>query len=95
LHRLWPTVEHYAERLDRLARQQAKVTFEIVEEEDGPALGMRIPLTEPFEDLRVFLKDQKIRYFVAREGQVVAVQQYEPCVDRGVYLLLAELTTKI
>jgi hypothetical protein len=40
------------------------------------------------------LNDQKIRYVVARDGQLAAVQQYEPNVDRGVYLLLAELATK-
>jgi hypothetical protein len=94
LHDLWPTIEHHAERLDRLARQQANVRFDIVKEEGELKLGMRIPLSEPYEYLQVILNDQKIRYMVAREGQVFLVQHYEPCVDRGVYLLLAELASK-
>jgi hypothetical protein len=94
LHILWPTVEHHAERLDRLARQQANVSFEIVDEGGGPELGVIIPLSEPYEYLRVFLRDKKIRYVVARAGQIMAVEQYEPTVDRGVYLLLAELASK-
>jgi len=91
LHEIWPTIERHAERLDRLASQQANTIFEIVNEGFGLELAMRIPLSEPYECLHVFLREHDVRYFVEREGQLLAAQQNEERVDRGVYLLLAEL----
>ncbi|MFL5243636.1 MAG: Mov34/MPN/PAD-1 family protein [Gemmataceae bacterium] len=91
LHQVWPTIERHAQRLDRLASQQANALFEIVNEGAGLGLAMRIPLSEPYECLRVILREQEVQYLVEREGQVMAAQQDEERIDRGVYLLLAEL----
>jgi hypothetical protein len=94
LHPIWSVIEAHAERLDRLARQQVGLTFEPVEAEDGPALAVTVPVAEPGEAVRVLLTDRKVFYFVARDGQTLAVQQTEDRVDRGVYLVLAELAAK-
>jgi hypothetical protein len=94
LHELWPTVEAHAERLDRLARQQAGLTFEVSADNGSPELAAAIALAEPGDALRVLLKGPEVRYFLARDGQVLAAQQDEPRVDRGVYLLLADLAAR-
>ena len=44
LHRIWPTLEEHAERLDRLYRQQAGVTCDVLDEEGGVALAVTVPL---------------------------------------------------
>src|SRR6266849_3880363 len=94
LHDLWSTVEAHAERLDRLARQQAKLTFEVSADQGQPELAATLPLAEPGDALRVLLRGEEVRYFLARNGQVLAAQQDEPRVDRGVYLLLADLAAR-
>ena len=91
LHSLWSTIENHAERLDRLARQQAGMTIAVDTEDGKPALAATIPLAEPGDAVRVLLRGREVRYFLARDGQVFAAQQDEPRVDRGVYLLLADL----
>jgi proteasome lid subunit RPN8/RPN11 len=94
LHPLWSTIEIHAERLDRLARQQAGLTFAVDTEDGKPALAATIPLAEPGDAVRVLLRGREVRYFLARDGQVFAAQQDEPRVDRGVYLLLADLAAR-
>jgi proteasome lid subunit RPN8/RPN11 len=94
LHGIWATVEAHAERLDRLARQQAKLNFEVSADGGVSELAVTIPLAEPGDALRVLLKGPEVRYFLARDGQVLAAQQDEPRVDRGVYLLLADLAAR-
>jgi hypothetical protein len=91
LHKIWSTVEAHADRLDRLARQQAGLTFEVPADQNPPGLAATVPLSEPGDALRVLLRGEEVRYFLARNGQVLAAQQDEPRVDRGVYLLLADL----
>jgi proteasome lid subunit RPN8/RPN11 len=91
LHPLWSTVEMHAERLDRLARQQVGVTFGVEAGKSGPELTVQIPLAEPGDAVRVLLREQEVRYFLLHDGQVQPEPQTEERVDRGVYLLLAEL----
>jgi proteasome lid subunit RPN8/RPN11 len=91
LHSIWSTVEAHAERLDRLFRQQSGVRFEVVKGQKGPALAVTLPLAEAGGALRVLLEEEDVRYFVVRNGEVLAPESREPLVDRGVYLLLAEL----
>ncbi len=94
LHPIWPTIERHAERLDRLARQQARVTFEVVDGKEGMALAVVIPLAEPGDAVRVVLEGDEVRYFVEREDKLLAVDPHEDHVDQGVYLLLAELASR-
>jgi hypothetical protein len=94
LHSVWPVLEAHAERIERLYRQQATMTFEVVIDEWGPGLLLQIPLAEPGSALRVLLREKEIRYYVVRDGAVFAVDHGDELVDRGVYLLLAELASR-
>jgi len=91
LHSVWPTIEEHAESLDRLCRQQNGVQFQVTAGERGPALLARLPLAEPGAALHLVLGADATRYHVVRGGELTEVTTEETRVDRGVYLLLAEL----
>jgi hypothetical protein len=91
LHLIWPTIEAHADALDRLFRQQARVTFDVVQGPGGPALAVTIQLAEPHRALRILLEKKEVRYYLVRGDDLLAVDPHESQVDRGVYLLLAEL----
>jgi hypothetical protein len=91
LHPIWLTIERYADQLDRLCRQQAGVTFRVVEGPDGPALGVDVKLAEPGTVLRLVIRGKEAHYFLVRGDELLSVDPDEGRVDRGVYLLLAEL----
>jgi len=40
------------------------------------------------------LRPTEVRYFLEREGEVLEVDHQDDYVDRGVYLLLAELAAR-
>jgi hypothetical protein len=60
----------------------------------GPALAVEVSLAEPGNAGRVLLEGKEVRYYVRLDGETLAATADEPCVDRGVYLLLAELATR-
>jgi hypothetical protein len=91
LHPLWPTLEAHAERIDRLYLQQAGMRFEATTDEKGPGLMLTLPLADDGEAVRVLVRQKEVRYYVMRGGELLAVQFNDDYVDRGVYLLLAEL----
>jgi proteasome lid subunit RPN8/RPN11 len=91
LHAVWDAVETHAERLDRLYRQLAGVTFQVIEDEDGPALAVNVPLVERDGALRVVVHEKRLKYYLVRGGELLRADCPEDRVDRGVYLLLAEL----
>jgi hypothetical protein len=95
LHRVWGILEVHAERLDRLLRQQAGMRFEVVPQQGaGPAgLLCTLPLANPSEILRILVREKEVRYFLIRGGELLEVEQGDPCIDRGVYLLLADLAS--
>jgi len=94
LHPVWSTIEAHAEHLDRVYRQQAKMTFEVVAGTSGPALAVNVVLAEPGEAVRVLLEGNEVRYYVQLEGDLLATDCREPHVGRGIYLLLAELAAQ-
>jgi proteasome lid subunit RPN8/RPN11 len=94
LHAVWPTLEAHAERLDRVARQQAGVRFDLAEGPDGPALAVTVPLAEPGAAIRVWVEEQTVRYYVLQEEKLSAVDPGAAHIDQGVYLLLAELAAQ-
>jgi len=94
LHKIWPTIETHAERLDRLARQQTGVAFDVVSGDNGPTLVVTVPLAEPGDVIRVLLDDKEVSYLLERGGEVLAADPRETRVDQGVYLLLAELASQ-
>jgi hypothetical protein len=92
LHCVWPIIESHASRLDRLCRQQAGVSFEVVPgEKNKAALAVHIPVAEPPGAIRVLLEDQATYYYLVRNGETLRADPKEARVDRAVYLLLAEL----
>ena len=94
LHALWPTIEAHADRLDRLCCQQSGLKFQLVRGREGPALAVNLPLAERGGAVRVVLEGKEVGYFVVRDDDVLAVDPQEPRVDRGVYLLMAELAAQ-
>lgn len=91
LHEVWPVIERHADQLARLRQQQIGLTFQLMESDAGLDLWVNIPLTEPGQSLRVLLNEEEVRYYLRREGELLAPNFTEERVDRGVYLLLAEL----
>jgi proteasome lid subunit RPN8/RPN11 len=91
LHPVWETIELHADRLDRLARQQSGVSFQVVAGKAGPALAVNMKLAEPATGLRVVLERNEVRYFLVRQDDLIEVNPKEKLVDRAVYLVLAEL----
>jgi len=94
LHSVWPAIEVHAERIERLARQQAGVSFELVEGQQGPVLSMTIPLAEPGDAIRLLLEGKEVAYLLQRGGEHLMADAREDRIDQGVYLLLAELAAQ-
>jgi proteasome lid subunit RPN8/RPN11 len=94
LHPVWTTIEAHAEQLDRLCRQQARVTFQVVSGLYGTALAVNLALAEPGASLRLVVEQKEVRYYLVRGDDVLTVDPHEAHVDRGVYLLLAELAAQ-
>lgn len=94
LHEIWATLEVHAERIDRLFRQQTGVRCEVLSDKWGMALLLTLPLAERGDAIRVVIRPKEVRYYVIQAGQLLEVQHHEDNVDRGVYLLLAELAAR-
>jgi proteasome lid subunit RPN8/RPN11 len=94
LHEIWSTLEFHAERIDRLYRQQSGLRFEVVSDKWGPGLLLTLPLAEPGDAVQVLVRPKEVRYYLVRSGELLEVQHHDDCVDRGVYLLLAELASR-
>ncbi len=92
LHDVWPTLEIHAQRLEHLYRRLANLRVEVVAGDGGPALEVIVPLDEPADCLRVLLHEEEIEYYLVRKGEWLAGAGREPFIDRGVYLMLAELS---
>jgi hypothetical protein len=67
------------------------VAFAVVNAGNRPALGVDIKLAAPGEKLRVVLQEDATSYYLVRGDELLAVNLDEERVDRGVYLVLAEL----
>jgi hypothetical protein len=95
LHVVWNTLEAHAERLERLYRQQSGLRFEVVPDaEKGPGLMLTLPLAGNGDALRVLVRTKEVRYYLDRGGEILEVEHHDDYVDRGVYLLLAELAAR-
>jgi proteasome lid subunit RPN8/RPN11 len=91
LHTVWHEIEAHAQELERLYRQQVGVTFEVLQSAEKPGLSIRVPIVEPKGEIRVIIKDEICRYYVIQDGDIFLADCTEERVDRGVYLLLAEM----
>jgi hypothetical protein len=71
--------------------QQANVRIEVATEQGGPVLLLIVPLAGNDGSLRVLLGTGEVRYLLERKGELLEMSHHEDLVDRGVYLLLAQL----
>jgi proteasome lid subunit RPN8/RPN11 len=91
LRPVWAAIEEHADRLDRLARQQARVRFDVAEGRHGPALAVTVGLADPGHAVRVLLEGKEVRFYHEAGGQLLQADLPDTPPDQGVYLLLAEL----
>jgi hypothetical protein len=91
LRPVWKEIEAYAERLERLARQQAKVRFEVSRGQEGPALNAVVELAESEQAVRIAIEGKAVRYYYEARGEVFQVDLPDASPDQGLYLLMAEL----
>jgi len=91
LRPIWSVIETHAAEIDRLMRQQQNVRLEPLEGDGEAMLAVFVPLAEPESALRVLISDAQVRYQVIRGGEILEADMQESQVDRGVYLMLAEL----
>lgn len=94
LHPVWSVIEKHAVALDRLCRQQANVTFQVVEGKNKPALAVNLVLADPDSGLRLLLERDAIRYYLLRQDDLIEVDPHEQELERAVYLILAELAAQ-
>jgi proteasome lid subunit RPN8/RPN11 len=88
LRPVWNTIEAYAEALNNLCRQLAKVDFDILE---NNVLGVTIGLAESNQRIRVLLGESDVRYYWEKGQELLDIDPHEARLDRAVYLILAEL----
>ena len=55
---------------------------------------MTIPLATPGDAVRVLIRTKEVRFYVVQGGEVYEVDHADACLDRSVYLLLAELAAR-
>ena len=60
----------------------------------GGTLVLHIPLAEAESAVRVLVRPKEVRYYLVRSGEVYEVDHADACLDRGVYLLLAEVAAR-
>jgi hypothetical protein len=94
LHSIWPVLEAHAEQLERLATQQARVRFDLVDGKAGPALAVQIPLAEPETAIRILVEGADVRYLLIRGDEAFEADTRETRIDRAVYLMLAKLAAQ-
>jgi hypothetical protein len=90
LHPVWSALEQQAARIDRLFQQQAGLRAEAV---PGSGLLLTIPLADAGGTLRVLVND-KVRFYLEQGGEWLEVDHHDEYLDRGVYLLLADLAAR-
>jgi proteasome lid subunit RPN8/RPN11 len=93
LHRVWETMEAHAPALEHLCRRLAGIGFAIDETPQREAVIVTLPPHEGHA-LRVVLRGAAAEFYVIRGGEVLAVNVAETAVDRGVFLILAELSSR-
>jgi len=94
LHPFWATLEEHGEALERLDRQQRGVTYQVYSDEWGPGLIVSLDLARPGDKLRLQIRPKEVRCYLVLQGELLEVPPGEGPIDRGVYLVLAELAAR-
>jgi hypothetical protein len=55
---------------------------------------VKVPLAQPGEALCLVIRPKEVRYCLERQGELFAVEPGVGPIDRGVYLVLAELAAQ-
>ncbi len=92
-HSAWPTIECHADALERISRQQARVTL-IAGTQDRTHLKVKVPLAEPGDAVEMELVREKAAFFVLLNGTTHAVDPKEQNIEKALYLILAELAAQ-
>ena len=92
LHVVWDAMETHAGEIEKVLAQQTKATCGITQGAAGHQLTLSIPLAGSSGKIIVFIFKDKVQYFFEKNEQLFAVDIQEDKVDRGVYLVLAELS---
>ncbi len=92
LHVVWDAMETHAGEIEKVLAQQSKATCGITQGAAGHQLTLSIPLAGSAGKIIVFIFKDKVQYFFEKNEQLFAVDIQEDKVDRGVYLVLAELS---
>jgi proteasome lid subunit RPN8/RPN11 len=91
LRSVWPILEEHGDRLERLAQQIAKVSFEVIPHEQNSSLAIAVVLPDAERSLRAVLGKKEISYFLVCEEAVLAADLRDDFIDRGIYRLLADV----
>jgi hypothetical protein len=94
LRPVWEELEVHAERLDRLAAQLNRVTFDVTPGHQKSALTMTVPLVDDGRAIRVELEGKSVRYRLLTSDGAMAADLREDRVDVGVFLMLSELAAR-
>lgn len=91
LHAAWPTLEAHAARLDRLLQQQSHARVEPLAGELGPGLLVKVPLADG-RAVGAILRGEEARFLLFQNDEPTEVEPPDDRLDRGIYLLLAQLS---
>ena len=91
MHVVWDAMEVHASEIEKVLAQQSKASCAITKSASGHQLTLSIPLAGSAGKILVFIFKDKVQYFFEKNEQLFAVDIQEDKVDRGVYLVLAEL----
>ena len=68
--------------------------FAVAEGRKGPALAVGVPLAGDGEAVRILLEGKEVRFYLERDGELLAADLGDVRVDQGFYLLMAELAAR-
>jgi proteasome lid subunit RPN8/RPN11 len=94
LRPIWEELEVHAERLDRLAIQLSRVTFDVMPGHQKSALTITVPLADDGRGIRVEIEGKAVRYRLLTSDGAMVADLCEDRVDVGVFLMLSELAAR-
>ncbi len=92
-HAVWPALERHAPAIERICRQQARVVLG-AKSDQGSDLKLVIPLAEPGDSIEIEIVGEKAVYIVRLGGEQHVVDPKEAGIERGLYVILAELANR-
>lgn len=90
----WSILEKNAEAIERILSQQNGSTCDVISYQGEKAFCLLVPTTYPKGVIRAFILGENVKYFFENSEQQFAIDVEENNVDRGIYLVLAELGKK-